>query len=471
MIHDRSLATLLASLLLAAGPGPAAAGDVNRETAVVEVGPSTLTAADILDQIGRLPAVPATGDPLADRRRRIQPLVEARLMVVEAEARQLEDSKLRRQLERIERDRLVEAIEKAEIRDRLAVDPAALAEAVRCAGLDLHLHHLQTATEAAADSLASRLATGERFEDLAHARSTDAASAAAGGALPPLTWGQLPPAIEEVAYRLKPGEIAAPFAAGDSWHLVRLDSATARPADPDSLREAVRTRLEDALFSRRQLELVVEMKAELHYTVTDSTLALFLGRMQAWDSAGAAEAPSSPGADRFGFTAAERALAVFTYDGGRFTIGDYSDYMAPEPSTRAGQRAERGRVRRDLDQYFRHHAYSDLARARGYLEALGLDREVRRYRERGLVQKLYQAEVALGEPPGEAELRAHFAAHAERYRGADPARPPAFEEVREQVEKDVAAEREEERYRALIEQLEARYPIVVHEAALLRLPL
>jgi hypothetical protein len=83
-------------------------------------------------------------------------------------------------------------------------------------------------------------------------------------------------------------------------------------------------------------------------------------------------------------------MPLITYDGGAFTIGDYADYMATEPSERAAERADRERVRKDLDQYFRHHAYADVARARGY-GAL-VEEAVARARQRALIGRLVATE-------------------------------------------------------------------------------
>jgi hypothetical protein len=435
--------------------------DVNREMAVVEVGPSTLTADDILSQVKRFTLLKPTGDELADRKRVIEPIVQARLMLLEAEARGLEDEALRRQLQRMERETLVRELEDVEIRQKLVQDPERVDEAVRRASLVLYLRGLETSTPAEAESLRQRVLAGESLADLARARGgTDS--------LPPLYWGEGGPALEEVAYRLRPGEIGGPFALAEGrWQLVLLDSVATRAADPESLRTAVVNALDFDAFNRGQIAFLKEMKAKLRQTVIDSTVDLFLARLKAWDAAGAPDHPDRGGGDRFGFTAAERALPMFTYDGGQFTIGDYSDYMADQPAARVRQRTERERVDQDLDQYFRHHAYADVARARSYLEISGSARALERRRERALIQKLYAAEVALKEPPMEAELRAHYVAHPERY---EPARAESFEEARERVTADLVAQREEERYATLIARLKESYPIVYHDDALRRLP-
>jgi hypothetical protein len=138
--------------------------------------------------------------------------------------------------------------------------------------------------------------------------------------------------------------------------------------------------------------------------------------------------------DRLRFTAEERALPIFTYDGGRFSIGDYADYLAPESPDRVAQRADGARVDRDLDQYFRHHAYAVAAKSRGY--DAGVAAEIERARERALIERLIKAEMA----------KSPF----------DPSE---------------AARVEEARMAALLDRLRERYPVAYDDSALARLPL
>jgi len=94
----------------------------------------------------------------------------------------------------------------------------------------LHLHYLATATRPGADSLFDRIRAGENFADLARAHSIDTRTSAAGGALDPVTWGTLPPALEEVAYALTPGALGgpSPTATAGTW-CASIQSRRIRP--------------------------------------------------------------------------------------------------------------------------------------------------------------------------------------------------------------------------------------------------
>jgi len=427
-------------LFLVLGLGGRARGstpDVNRTTVVARVGSSPITAADILAVGDRLPKVPASGDPVQDRRARIAPVVNARLLVLEAEARGYDDPTLARELARYERDRLVAELEASEVRGQITIDPGLVAEGMRRAGEILTLSQIVTEGVATAESLLARALAGESFAELARTRSQDPQTAPLGGRLPPVSWGSLPPALEEAAYRLSPGDIAGPLALDSRFVLVRLDSIQVRPADPDSLRNVVEETLATGAFRAGQVAFLDTMKVRLHATVVIPHRTRFLERMAAFAArlaAGDSLPPAPPGiaptgTDRCGFTAEERALPLITYDGGQFTIGDYADYLAPEPAERVAERAAEERVDRDLDQYFRHHAYADYARERGYEGQVA--EAVARARERALIRRLV-IEDAGAEAAGAGDEAARMA--------------------------------------ALIATLAARVPVVYDDSALARLP-
>jgi PPIC-type PPIASE domain len=423
------------SLMTVSSPG-SAGEDVNQTTVVARVGTSPITAAQVMARASRLPPATPSGDPLADRRARIAPVVHARLYVLEAEARGYDDEGLRRALARFEREQLVAELERVEIRERITVDPALAAEATRRAGLILHLRQIVTESAPEAETLRARTLAGEPFADLARVAAKDSSTAAAGGALPPVSWGSLPPALEEIAYRMQPREIAGPFPIGEGYGLLMLDSVVVRGADPESLATAVTTALADAEFYAQQVAFLDTMKTRLHYSVSAPARERFLLRMAEYATS-IRDSPPAAGevaGHRLRFTPEERALPLFTYDGGRFTIGDYADYLAPESPDRVVQRAAEERMLRDLDQYFRHHAYAAVAESRGY--GAGLTPEIERARERALIERLIQAEMA----------QSPF----------DPAERATVEEAR---------------MAALLDLLEERYPVTYDDAALARLPL
>ena len=78
--------------------------------------------------------------------------------------------------------------------------------------------------QAKAQELHKKLVAGEDFEALARAESDDTQSGAAGGDLGTFRHNQMVPAFDEVAFKLKPGELSEPLKTQFGYHLIRVDS-------------------------------------------------------------------------------------------------------------------------------------------------------------------------------------------------------------------------------------------------------
>lgn len=80
------------------------------------------------------------------------------------------------------------------------------------------------------DSIASLLAAGADFDELAKKESEDPGSGQRGGRLPWFGTGRMVPEFETMAFSLKDGETSAPFRSDYGWHIVkRLESRGLEP--------------------------------------------------------------------------------------------------------------------------------------------------------------------------------------------------------------------------------------------------
>jgi parvulin-like peptidyl-prolyl isomerase len=82
-----------------------------------------------------------------------------------------------------------------------------------------------------AQQILERLRSGGPFEQAAEAVSDDQQSAQNGGRIGPVQIAQLPPEIQAVVAKLKPGEISAPVATAFGVHIFKLDDRRAPSFD------------------------------------------------------------------------------------------------------------------------------------------------------------------------------------------------------------------------------------------------
>jgi len=112
-----------------------------------------------------------------------------------------------------------------------------------------------------AQDLRAKILAGADFSDLAKKESDDVGSGNNGGDLGTFKHGQMVPAFEESAFKLKPGEVSEPVKTQFGYHILKVQSHDVRPFEdvraeieaklaPDAIKNAVDalTRKSPAVF-------------------------------------------------------------------------------------------------------------------------------------------------------------------------------------------------------------------------------
>ncbi|MCX7622857.1 MAG: peptidylprolyl isomerase [Thermomicrobium sp.] len=121
----------------------------------------------------------------------------------------------------------------------------ALEERIPLRGEQVHARHILLATREAADQALADIRSGADFAAIARERSIDSDTAPNGGDLGWLPRGYMPPAFDDVAFSLQPGELGGPVQTEYGWHLVQvLERDADRPISVRML-EALRARAFD----------------------------------------------------------------------------------------------------------------------------------------------------------------------------------------------------------------------------------
>jgi len=97
------------------------------------------------------------------------------------------------------------------------------------AHVSLSARHLFAHTKEEADNLYELLKAGADFNTLAKQVFTDSTLRANGGYLGYFTWGDMDPAFEEAAYKLKPGEISKPVQTARGYSIIKLEDRKVIP--------------------------------------------------------------------------------------------------------------------------------------------------------------------------------------------------------------------------------------------------
>jgi peptidyl-prolyl cis-trans isomerase C len=131
-------------------------------------------------------------------------------------------------------------------------------------GEEVRARHILVDSKDRAREVYEKLAHGSDFGQLAKQYSKDPGSKDQGGELGFFVRGQMVPQFEEVAFRLKKGEISEPVESQFGWHIVRVDDRRQRAAPPF---EAVKERVVASMIHKKAEQVAADLrvKAQIEY--------------------------------------------------------------------------------------------------------------------------------------------------------------------------------------------------------------
>jgi peptidyl-prolyl cis-trans isomerase C len=129
---------------------------------------------------------------------------------------------------------------------------------------EVRARHILVESEEKARDLFEKIAHGSDFAALARHYSIDPGSKDQGGELGFFSRGQMVPQFEQVAFKLKKGEVSEPFETQLGWHLVRVDDRRQRPA---AAFETVKDRVVAAMIHQKAQQIATDLrgKAQIEY--------------------------------------------------------------------------------------------------------------------------------------------------------------------------------------------------------------
>ncbi|MBI4050902.1 MAG: peptidylprolyl isomerase [Elusimicrobia bacterium] len=94
---------------------------------------------------------------------------------------------------------------------------------------EVKLRHILLGTPEEAEVILKKVRRGDSFAALAKTNSLDSDTASKGGLLPPFLYGEVLPELEDVAFRMKVGEVTGVVGTKFGYHVLKKDTETRAP--------------------------------------------------------------------------------------------------------------------------------------------------------------------------------------------------------------------------------------------------
>lgn len=264
-----SLASLLALLIVSAGPLRAQDDPVVAKVNGTEIHQSDLKVAE--EEAGQLPPMA----PEAKQDYLVQFTADMLLVAKAAEDKKLGDSaSFKRKVDFARRKLLMESLLQATGKEALtdAAMHKVYDDAVKQMGdeQEVHARHIliraapgdDKASKEAEDKIKAviaRLNKGEDFAKVAGEVTEDPSGKANGGDLGFFSKDQMVPEFSDVAFKLDKGEISAPVKTQFGWHVIKVEDKRVKPAPTF---EQVKPQIEQYVVRKAQADLVTKLRAD-----------------------------------------------------------------------------------------------------------------------------------------------------------------------------------------------------------------
>lgn len=164
----------------------------------------------------------------------------------------------------IERKVLMEEYQRRFIHDRVEVTEADVRELFSRFNTSLRASHIRADTRAEADSLYAQILAGADFEQVARTRFKSPELVRSGGDLGYFTVDEMDVAFEDMAFRMKVGEISPPVATSTGYSIIRLTDRITVPILTESqFAEKAESLAPLALEQKRELATRADMRERI----------------------------------------------------------------------------------------------------------------------------------------------------------------------------------------------------------------
>jgi parvulin-like peptidyl-prolyl isomerase len=324
---------LIILMVMWTAPLSAALAGVDSASMVVEWDGGGISVGDYVAWWERIE--PAERPPLStieEKTEFLESMISASLMLAEAESLGLDEHP--NVVDWVTRRRtalLMDELMSRATAGRLEIDEAEVERQYQRRLTQAVASHLIVPTLDEAEAMIDSINSGVPFEDLA-VRHSSCASAARGGSLGPVRWGDFSDRWSEQAFRLEPGGVSPPFKVETGYGIVKIESKTLiEPSNPEAERQAIRNRLEKQLHFEEMKVFTDSLRLAYEFEIdVDAVVELCAGYaaklMELGETREVVDIDVIPD-----LTESEKAKPVATYEGGSLSTGELVDIILNQP--------------------------------------------------------------------------------------------------------------------------------------------
>ncbi|MGB2769751.1 MAG: peptidylprolyl isomerase [Candidatus Zixiibacteriota bacterium] len=246
---------------------------------VAKVGDQTITVQDMESEWAKASRLKIKGVPDLQRKKEVvERMIGEQVVILEAYKEGLDnaivaDTNFAKQKERI----LLNLLYQKDIVDKSQPTESEIKKEYEMMQQEVHAWHILMETKEQADEVYQMLKDGADFAELAKERSIDPTARDNAGDLGFFRWGKMVPDFQEVAFKMKEGELSRPVKTTFGYHIIKfIERRDVEQPSYEETKTLIMPKLNQAKRENRVKEYFTELRKKVGFKINEDALDLVM---------------------------------------------------------------------------------------------------------------------------------------------------------------------------------------------------
>lgn len=386
--------------------------------AVATVGDRAITTEDLENEWRAASRIIIQGVPELQRKKElVDKLIGDRVVILEAYKEGLDnavesDTMFAQQKGRI----LLNVLYQKEIADKAKVTESEMRKEYEMMQQEVHASHILVETEKEADEIYKQLKGEADFAELAKEKSIDPSAKDNAGDLGFFQWGRMVPEFQEVAFKMKEGEISRPVKTKYGWHVIKLIERRDVEQPPfEEAKRLIENQLGRAKKEKRVEEYYEKLKKEVGFKIDEEALTLLMSKRQE-------VAPDTLGLRKTGdlldiesLSPEESEMTLFTYRGGEVKVETFAKQFNEIPQPYRPRLSDREELGKLAFQTLVRDLLMEVAEEKNLEESEEFQEQWRGLKEQEMATRMKNEVILKGVGISDDEIQSYYDRHQDRF--------------------------------------------------------
>lgn len=341
------------------------------------------------------------------RRKTLDLVIDDKLMIIGACEQKLNESpEVKKQLEEGKPRLLLRVLYEKEIRDKVKVSNAGVKAYYDKLEFEVRARHILVKTEDEAKTIKEELDKGADFAQLAKEKSIDPSTKGKGGDLGFFKWGRMVGPFQEVAFKLKLGEISQPVKSRFGWHIIKVEERKKAEREPfDKMKPQIESQLKGSKEKERVEKYIDQLKAKANLQFIPKAVKLVFSK-------------AKEGKGKIEFTDEEKKTVLLKYKGGEWTIGRFVDELAKVGPFRHPKFGKEEDVKNFVEGALMQDLLLDAAKREGIESTPEFKKDLKESEEKILLTKMQREMIPKDVTVSDEEVKECYQSYQDQFKVA-----------------------------------------------------